>query len=127
LPFKGGVAAIAAAAERRLGSRIAIVPCGLSYTRNGSWKARLNVGRAVYLEDFGSRQMLVRYMEQRVVELSQLLAGGQGLVSAGQRGARGGRACPFPELADATQRARARGEDVTTTPTPIDPDMAGKP
>jgi 1-acyl-sn-glycerol-3-phosphate acyltransferase len=85
LPFKGGFAAIAAAAERRLGSRIAIVPCGLSYTRNGSWTARLNVGRAVYLEDFGSRQMLVRYMEQRVVELSQLLAGGQGLVAAGQR------------------------------------------
>jgi 1-acyl-sn-glycerol-3-phosphate acyltransferase len=74
LPFKGGFAAIAAAAERRLGSRVAIVPCGLSYTRNDSWTARLNVGRAVYLEDFGSRQMLVRCMEQRVVELSQLQA-----------------------------------------------------
>jgi 1-acyl-sn-glycerol-3-phosphate acyltransferase len=85
LPFKGGFAAIAAAAERRLGSRIPIVPCGLSYTRNVSWTARLNVGRAVYLEDFGSRQMLVRYMERRVVELSELLATGQGLVAAGQR------------------------------------------
>jgi 1-acyl-sn-glycerol-3-phosphate acyltransferase len=85
LPFKGGFAAIAAAAERRLGSRIAIVPCGFSYARNGSWTARLNIDRPVYLEDFGSRQMLGRYMEQRVAELSQLLAGGQELLAAGQR------------------------------------------
>jgi 1-acyl-sn-glycerol-3-phosphate acyltransferase len=73
LPFKAGFAAIAAAAERRLGSRVAIVPCGFGYTRNGSWTARLNIGRAVYLEDFGSRQLLVSYMEQRVAELSRLL------------------------------------------------------
>jgi len=73
LPFKAGFAAIAAAAERRLGSRIAMVPCGFSYTTNGSWTARLNIGGAVYLEDFGSRQLLVRYMEQRVAELSRLL------------------------------------------------------
>ncbi len=38
----------------------------------------------VYLEDFGSRQMLVRYMERRVVELSRLVAGGHGLLAAGQ-------------------------------------------
>jgi 1-acyl-sn-glycerol-3-phosphate acyltransferase len=73
LPFKAGFAAIAAAAERRQGSRVAIVPCGFGYTRNGSWTARLNIGRAVYLEDFGSRQLLVSYMEQRVAELSRLL------------------------------------------------------
>jgi len=84
LPFKGGFAAIAATAERRLGSPIAMVPCGFSYTRNGSWAARLNIGEAVYLADFGSRQMLVRYMERRVAELSQLVAGGQGLLAAGQ-------------------------------------------
>jgi len=79
LPFRGGFAAIAATAERRLGSPIAIVPCGFSYTKNGSWTARLSIGRAVSLEDFGSRQMLVRYMEGRVAELSRLVAGGQGL------------------------------------------------
>jgi len=84
LPFQGGFAAIAATAERRLGSPITIVPCGLSYTKNGSWTARLNIGGAVYLEDFGSRQMLVRYMERRVVELSRLVADGQGLLAAGQ-------------------------------------------
>jgi len=84
LPFKGGFAAIAATAERRLGSPIAIVPCGFSYTRNGSWTARLNIGRAVYLKEFGSREMLVRYLERRVAELSRLVAGGQGLLAAGQ-------------------------------------------
>lgn len=84
LPFKGGFAAIAAAAERRLGSPIAIVPCGFSYTRNGSWTARLNIGRAVYLKEFGSREMLVRYLERRVADLSRLVAGGQGLLAAGQ-------------------------------------------
>jgi 1-acyl-sn-glycerol-3-phosphate acyltransferase len=84
LPFKGGFAAIAATAERRLGSPIAMVPCGFSYTRNGIWAARLNIGEAAYLADFGSRQMLVRYMERRVAELSQLVAGGQGLLAGGQ-------------------------------------------
>jgi 1-acyl-sn-glycerol-3-phosphate acyltransferase len=84
LPFKGGFAAIAATAERRLGSPIAMVPCGFSYTRSASWAARLNIGEATYLADFGSRQMLVRYMERRVAELSQLVAGGQGLLAAGQ-------------------------------------------
>ena len=84
LPFRGGFAAIAATAERRLGFPIAIVPCGLSFTRNSSWTARLNIGEAVSLEDFGSRQMLVRYMERRVAELSRLVADGQGLLAAGQ-------------------------------------------
>src|SRR5260370_13152878 len=76
LPFKGGFAAIAATAERRLGSPIAIVPCGFSYTRNGSWTARLRIGRAVYLEDFGSRHMLVRYIDRRFAHLSPLPARG---------------------------------------------------
>lgn len=39
--------------------------------------ARLNIGEAVYLEDFASRPLLVSYMEQRVAELSGFSAGGQ--------------------------------------------------
>jgi putative membrane protein len=70
LPFRSGFATIAAVAERRLGTRVPIVPTGFHYTKNRPWRARLNVGKAVYLEDFGSRQSLVRYMEQRVAELS---------------------------------------------------------
>jgi len=37
----------------------------------------MNIGEAVHLEDFVSRQLLVSYMEQRVAELSGLSAGGQ--------------------------------------------------
>jgi len=33
--------------------------------------ARLNIGKAVYLQDFVSRQLLVKYLEQRVAELSE--------------------------------------------------------
>ena len=77
LPFKAGFATIAAAAEKRLGARVPIVPSGFRYTKDSRWTARLNIGEAVYLEDFVSRQLLVSYMEQRVAELSGLLADGQ--------------------------------------------------
>jgi hypothetical protein len=77
LPFKSGFAAIAAAAEKRLAARVPIVPIGFRYTKNKRWTVRLNIGEAVYLEDFVSRQLLVSYMEQRVAELSGLSAGGQ--------------------------------------------------
>ena len=72
LPFRTGFAAIAAAAEKRLDVRVPIVPSGLHYTKNNRWIVRLNIGQAVYLGDFVSRQLLVRYVEQRVVELSRL-------------------------------------------------------
>jgi len=77
LPFKAGFATIAAAAEKRLGARVPIVPSGFRYTKHNRWTARLNIGAAVYLEDFASRQLLVSYMAQRVAELSGSLAGGQ--------------------------------------------------
>ena len=54
-----------------------IVPSGFRYTKNKRWTARLNIGEAVYLEDFLSRQLLLSYMEQRVPELSGLSTGGQ--------------------------------------------------
>jgi 1-acyl-sn-glycerol-3-phosphate acyltransferase len=77
LSFKAGFATIAAAAEKRLGARVPIVPSGFRYTKNKRWTARLNIGEAVYLEDFLSRQLLLSYMEQRVPELSGLSTGGQ--------------------------------------------------
>ena len=70
LPFKTGFATMAAAAEKRLGARVPIVPSGFRYTKTNRWTARLNIGAAVYLEDFVSRQLLVSYMERRVAELS---------------------------------------------------------
>jgi putative membrane protein len=77
LPFKAGFATIAAAAEKRLGVKVPIVPGGFHYTKGSRWMARLNIGEAVYLEDFVSRPLLVNSMAQRVAELSGLLAGGQ--------------------------------------------------
>jgi 1-acyl-sn-glycerol-3-phosphate acyltransferase len=71
LPFRSGFAAIAAAAEKRLGAKVPIVPGGFRYTKDSRWTAQLNIGAAVYLEDFPSRQLLVRYMEQHVAELSR--------------------------------------------------------
>jgi 1-acyl-sn-glycerol-3-phosphate acyltransferase len=56
LPFKSGFAAIAAAAEKRLGAKIPIIPTGFHYTRARCWTARLNIGKPVYSEDFVSRQ-----------------------------------------------------------------------
>jgi hypothetical protein len=72
-----GFATIAAAAEKRLGVKVPIVPGGFHYTKGSRWTARLNIGEAVYLEDFVSRPLLVNSMAQRVAELSGLLAGGQ--------------------------------------------------
>lgn len=77
LPFKPGFAAIAAAAAKRLGARVPMIPTGFRYTKNNGWTARLNIGEAVYLEDFVSRPLLVSYIEQRVAELSGSSAGGQ--------------------------------------------------
>ena len=77
LSFKAGFATIAAAAEKRLGARVPMLPSGFRYTKNNRWTARLNIGEAIYLEDFVSRPLLVSYMEQRVAELSGLSAGGQ--------------------------------------------------
>jgi 1-acyl-sn-glycerol-3-phosphate acyltransferase len=70
LPFKSGFAAIAASAEKRLGARVPLVPSGFRYTKGTRWMARLNMGQAVYSADFSSRRGLIKYMEQRVVELS---------------------------------------------------------
>ena len=70
LPFKTGFATIAAGAEKRLGARVPIVPAGFRYTKTSRWTARLNIGAAVYLENFASRQLLVGCMERRVAELS---------------------------------------------------------
>jgi 1-acyl-sn-glycerol-3-phosphate acyltransferase len=74
LHFKSGFAAIAAAAERRVKAKIPMLPTGLIYTKVGQgsrWTVRLNIGEPVYSKDFASRQLLLKYMEQRVAELSR--------------------------------------------------------
>jgi 1-acyl-sn-glycerol-3-phosphate acyltransferase len=70
LPFRSGFATIAAVAGKRLGIKIPIVPGGFRYRKDSRWTAQLNIGEAFYLEDFASRQLLVRFTERRVTELS---------------------------------------------------------
>ena len=70
LPFKTGFATIAAAAEKRLGIKVPIVPGGLRYTKDRRWKAQLNFGAGFYVGEFASRRLLVRHTERRVMELS---------------------------------------------------------
>jgi 1-acyl-sn-glycerol-3-phosphate acyltransferase len=70
LPFRSGFATIATAAEKHLGIKIPLVPGGFRYRKDSRWTAQLNIGKAFYLEDFASRQLLVRYTERRVAELS---------------------------------------------------------
>lgn len=72
LPFRSGFATIASIAERRLGERIPIVPTGLSYTLGRRWTAHVHFGRPVYLASCDSRRALVRLVERRVQELSDL-------------------------------------------------------
>jgi hypothetical protein len=73
LPFnKPGFASIAAAAEKRLGARIPIIPTGFRYTKSNHWTARLNIGEAVYSENFVSRKLVVKYLQERVAQLSGL-------------------------------------------------------
>lgn len=72
LPFKSGFAAIAAAAEKRLGKSIPIIPIGLHYTEAEPWIAHINFGVAIYTENFSSRDLLVKHLEQQVRILSGL-------------------------------------------------------
>jgi len=74
LPLKAGFAAIVVAAEKRLGTRVPIVPAGFRYTEGRRWRAELNIGEAVYVEDYGPRRSLIKRMEQRLAELSGLSA-----------------------------------------------------
>jgi 1-acyl-sn-glycerol-3-phosphate acyltransferase len=72
LPLKAGFAAIVVAAEKRLGARVPIVPAGFRYTKGRRWRAELNIGEAVYVENYGPRRSLIERMEQRLAELSGL-------------------------------------------------------
>ena len=85
LSFKTGFAAIAVAAEKRLGDKIPIIPVGLSYQRNHCWIGQINFGRAVFTADFASRSLLVKSLEEQVVKLSGLQLGQEARGPGAQR------------------------------------------
>jgi putative membrane protein len=72
LPFKSGFAAIAAAAEKRLGAKIPLIPVGIRYTVGARWTAHVSFGDPLSAGDFVSRDALVRKLEQDVAALSNL-------------------------------------------------------
>jgi 1-acyl-sn-glycerol-3-phosphate acyltransferase len=72
LPFKSGFAAIAAAAEKRLGAKIPLIPVGFRYAVDQKWTAYTNFGNPLYASDFDSRDALVEELENQVAVLSQL-------------------------------------------------------
>jgi putative membrane protein len=72
LPFRAGFAAIAAAAEKRCGAKVPLIPVGLRYSAGKRWTVYVNFGAAVHAGDFASREALVRKLEYDVAQLSGL-------------------------------------------------------
>ncbi len=72
LPFKRGFLAIAAAAEKRRGAKIPLIPVGLHYTVGKKWTAHIDVGAPIKDGDFSNREGLVKKAEREVARLSGL-------------------------------------------------------
>ncbi len=77
LPFKSGFAAIAAAAEKRLGTNIPLVPVGIRYTAGAKWIAHVTFGKPLSAGDFVSREALVERLQRDVAALSEIPAHGE--------------------------------------------------
>lgn len=79
LPFKSGFAVIAAAAEKRLGTSIPLVPVGIRYTVGAKWTAHVSFGDPISAGDFVSRETLVKKLEEDVLALSDVSPQGETL------------------------------------------------
>jgi putative membrane protein len=72
LPFKAGLLAIAKAAERRTGGSIPLIPVGLHYVREKTWRVRVAFGSALRTNDFDSQDAMLKKLEWEVARLSGL-------------------------------------------------------
>jgi hypothetical protein len=71
LPFQPGFAHLLELAERDGETRVALIPAGLAYTRQGStWRLLLRFGPALFRQDFPTRAQFMTAVEQRVQTLS---------------------------------------------------------
>src|SRR5947209_5787646 len=72
LPFQRGFVKLAELAERDGRTRVAIIPAGFTYTREGDkpWQATVRFGSALFRSDFGSSEQLLQAVEERVQALS---------------------------------------------------------
>ena len=70
LPFKPGFLQILRAAEKKTNRAIPIIPAGLCYRPGACWEAFLKLGEPVCREHFSDPVQLLRFLEERVRELS---------------------------------------------------------
>src|SRR5205814_9999045 len=72
LPFQRGFVRFAELAERDGKTRVAIIPAGFTYTREGDkpWQATVRFGSALFRSDFASSELLLQAVEERVHALS---------------------------------------------------------
>lgn len=72
LPFRPGFVKMVELAERDRRTLVAIVPAGLTYTRERGkrWYTTVRFGPALYRSDFASTEQLLRAVEERVQALS---------------------------------------------------------
>jgi 1-acyl-sn-glycerol-3-phosphate acyltransferase len=72
LPFRRGFVKLVELAERDGKTRVAIIPTGFSYTREGDkrWHATVRFGSALFRSDFASTEQLLQAVEERVHALS---------------------------------------------------------
>lgn len=77
LPFKPGFAAVAAVAEKKLGTKIPLIPVGIRYTVGIKWTAHVRFGKPLSVGEFVSRKAVVKKLEQDVAALSTAEGPGQ--------------------------------------------------
>jgi len=70
LPFKPGFLEILGAAEKKTNRAIPIIPAGLRYRPGACWEAFLRLGEPVGRAHFSDPVQLLRFLEERVRELS---------------------------------------------------------
>jgi uncharacterized membrane protein/1-acyl-sn-glycerol-3-phosphate acyltransferase len=75
LPFRQGFARLIEMVEKDEQTRVAIVPAGLSYMKNGRWNVTLRFGPALSRSDYIDSPHLVQDVEMRVRELSNEMTG----------------------------------------------------
>ncbi len=75
LPFQPGFIKLAELVERDGKTRVAIIPAGFTYRREGGkrWHATVRFGSALFRSDFASTEQLLQAVEERVHELSSPL------------------------------------------------------
>ena len=72
LPFRPGIVKLAELAEKDGQTRVAIVPAGLTYTRERGkrWHTTVRFGQALFLSDFAGTEQILHAVEERVHALS---------------------------------------------------------